>query len=241
MSLVEVFASINKDPKIVYPVLVPNLQGLETAIAAGVKCIAVFLSASETFSQNNINCSIVESYKRVAELMPLAKKHNIMVRGYISCVIGCPFEGEVPINQVVNVAIELANLGCYEISLGDTIGIGTPLKAKKVFNAVAAKVAINSLAAHFHDTYGQALTNIYAVMEEGISIIDSSISGLGGCPYAVGATGNVATEDVVYMLDGMGITTGVNMQSLLNVSKFVSQTLGHKVRSKVAKAMLSKL
>jgi len=221
----EVFKGIDKKDNISYPVLVPNLKGLQKALQVGVKEIAIFSSASETFCQKNIHCSIDESIDRYTEVTEKALTENLKVRGYISCVLGCPYEGEVALNKVADIAHQLNKMGCYEVSLGDTIGIGTPLKAQAMVNSVAKNVEIDQLAVHFHNTYGQALANIYAVLQLGISVIDSSVSGLGGCPYADGATGNVATEEVVYMLNGMGIETGVNMEKLLDVGRYISEVL----------------
>ncbi|WP_027578284.1 hydroxymethylglutaryl-CoA lyase [Bradyrhizobium sp. Ai1a-2] len=223
-----------------FHVLVPNEKGYEASQAAGAKVIAVFASASEGFSRANINCSVAESIERFKPVLARAKADGIKVRGYISCVLGCPFDGEVKPQAVVDVARTLFDLGCYEISLGDTIGVGTPLKAKHLMRAVAGKVPAQNLAMHFHDTYGQALANLYAGMEEGIRVIDSAAGGLGGCPYAPGATGNVATEDVVYMLEGMGIATGVDMDKLLAATNEVSRLLGRRPVSRVANALNAK-
>ena len=236
----EVFNKIDKHQNISYPVLVPNEQGLERAIESGVKDIAVFTAASESFSQKNTNCSIKESLARIEKVIKIAIKNKLNIRGYISCILGCPYEGKISSSNVLEVAKKLNDFGCYEISLGDTIGVGTPLESCKLVETVANNIDINKLAVHFHDTYGQALANIYATMDVGISIIDSSISGLGGCPYAIGASGNVATEEVVYMLHGMGVETGVNFNKLLEVSDFVTQVVGHPSRSKVALAELGK-
>jgi len=224
-----------------FHVLVPNEKGYEAARAAGAKVIAVFASASEGFSRANINCSVAESIERFKPVVERARADGVKVRGYISCVLGCPFDGEVRPSAVVNVADMLWELGCYEISLGDTIGVGTPLKAKALLRAVAGTVPINSLAMHFHDTYGQALANLYAGMEEGVRVIDSAAGGLGGCPYAPGATGNVATEDVVYMLEGMGIATGVDMAKLLAATNAVSRLIGRAPVSRVAAALNAKM
>ncbi|WP_454618919.1 hydroxymethylglutaryl-CoA lyase [Bradyrhizobium cenepequi] len=220
-----------------FHVLVPNEKGYEASQAAGAKVIAVFASASEGFSRANINCSVAESIERFKPVLARAKADGIKVRGYISCVLGCPFDGEVKPQAVVDVARTLWDLGCYEISLGDTIGVGTPLKARHLMRAVAGEVPVQNLAMHFHDTYGQALANLYAGMEEGIRVIDSAAGGLGGCPYAPGATGNVATEDVVYMLEGMGIATGVDMERLLAATNAVSKLLGRPPVSRVASAL----
>lgn len=221
----EVFRGIKKHPGVSYPVLVPNLKGMENAIHAGVEEIAVFGAASETFSQKNIHCSILESLTRFEQVIRLAQQHNIKVRGYVSCALGCPYEGAIDLAAVVYMADQLYKLGCYEISLGDTIGVGTPHKAISLVRAVAQKIPIHCLAVHFHDTYGQALANIYATLEEGISVIDASVGGLGGCPYAPGAAGNVATETVLYMLDGLGIETGVDLKALREVGFFIKKYL----------------
>lgn len=233
----EVMEVINQKKGVRYAALVPNLTGLNRAINANATEVAVFSAASESFTQKNINCSIAESLNRFLPLIEAAKKKNIPVRGYVSTVMGCPYEGEISPEQVASVSREMLDMGCYEISLGDTIGIGTPLKAKKMLEAVAGKVAINQLAAHFHDTYGQALANLYAVLEEGISVIDTSVSGLGGCPYAHGASGNVATEDVLYMLNGLGIHTDIDLDKLVQTSHWISQQIGRPSASKVAQAM----
>jgi hydroxymethylglutaryl-CoA lyase len=223
-----------------FHVLVPNEKGYEAAQAAGAKVIAVFASASEGFSRANINCSVAESIERFKPVLGRARADGIKVRGYISCVLGCPFDGEVEPQAVVDVAKTLSDLGCYEISLGDTIGVGTPVKAKQLMRAVAGDVPVQNLAMHFHDTYGQALANLYAGMEEGVRVIDSAAGGLGGCPYAPGATGNVATEDVVYMLEGMGVRTGVDMEKLLAATNEVSRLLGRPPVSRVANALNAK-
>jgi hydroxymethylglutaryl-CoA lyase len=220
-----------------YPVLTPNLRGFEAALAAGAEEVAIFASASESFSQKNINCSIAESIERFAPICALAQEKRVKVRGYVSCVLGCPYEGAVPFERVAEVAGQLFKLGCYEISLGDTIGTGTPAKAQEMVYTVAKRVSVNHLAAHFHDTYGQALANLLAVMEMGVAVIDSSVAGLGGCPYAKGASGNVATEDVLYMLNGLGIDTGVEMDRLLKASRFISDVLKREPASKVARAL----
>jgi hydroxymethylglutaryl-CoA lyase len=223
-----------------FHVLVPNEKGYEASQAAGAKVIAVFASASEGFSRANINCSVSESIERFKPVLARARADGIKVRGYISCVLGCPFDGEVRPQAVVDVARTLWDLGCYEISLGDTIGVGTPLKARQLLRAVGDDVPVEHLAMHFHDTYGQALANLYAGMEEGVRVIDSAAGGLGGCPYAPGATGNVATEDVVYMLGGMGIRTGVDMAKLLAATNEVSKLLGRPPVSRVASALNAK-
>jgi len=236
----EVLRALAPRPGVRYPVLVPNEKGLAAALAAGAREIAVFGAASETFSQRNINCSIAESLERFRPVVRQALEAGVAVRGYISCVLGCPYEGAVPIAAVVEVARALSEMGCAEISLGDTIGTGTPSQARAMVRAVAGVVPMAHLAAHFHDTYGQALANILAVMEEGIRIVDCAVAGLGGCPYAKGASGNVATEDVLYMLDGMGVETGVDMERLLVASRLVSDALGRPPVSKAARALLAR-
>jgi hydroxymethylglutaryl-CoA lyase len=236
----QVLRGVDHHPDSEFHVLVPNEKGYEAARAAGAKVIAVFASASEGFSRANINCSVAESIERFKPVVERAKADGVRVRGYISCVLGCPFDGEVKPSAVANVADMLWELGCYEISLGDTIGVGTPLKAKALLRAVAGTVPIASLAMHFHDTYGQALANLYAGMEEGVRVIDSAAGGLGGCPYAPGATGNVATEDVVYMLEGMGIETGVDMAKLVAATNEVSRLIGRPPVSRVAAALNAK-
>jgi len=230
----EVLSGIERRPGVTYPVLTPNLKGFERALEAGVTEVAVFGAASEAFSQNNINCSISESVERFRPVIEAAQKNSVRVRGYISCVLGCPYQGEVPLENVVNLAEKMLEMGCYEISLGDTIGIGTPLKAKKMVETVAEKVPVSNLALHFHDTRGQALANIYACLELGVSVIDASVSGLGGCPYAQGASGNVATEDVVYMLHGIGIKTGVDIEKLIETGRFISDVFGRLPQSRVS-------
>jgi hydroxymethylglutaryl-CoA lyase len=235
-----VLRGVDHHPDAEFHVLVPNEMGFEAARAAGAKVIAVFASASEGFSRANINCSVAESIERFKPVVERARADGVRVRGYISCVLGCPFDGEVKPSAVVNVADMLWDLGCYEISLGDTIGVGTPLKAKALLRAVAGTVPVSGLAMHFHDTYGQALANLYAGMEEGCRMIDSAAGGLGGCPYAPGATGNVATEDVVYMLEGMGIATGVDMAKLLAATNAVSRLIGRPPVSRVATALNAK-
>ncbi|MFK3604366.1 hydroxymethylglutaryl-CoA lyase [Pseudomonas sp. AP19] len=232
----EVFAQIQRKPGVTYGALAPNLRGFEDALAAGVKEVAVFAAASEAFSQRNINCSISESLERFAPIMAAAKQHGISVRGYVSCVLGCPYEGEVAPEQVAAVARELYAMGCYEVSLGDTIGTGTAGATRQLFDVVGAQVPRDKLAGHFHDTYGQAIANIYASLLEGITVFDSSIAGLGGCPYAKGASGNVATEDVVYLLNGLGIDTGVDLQALIHAGLQISQVLARPTGSRVAKA-----
>lgn len=235
----QVLEGITKDPNIHYPVLVANMLGLRNAIAAGAKEISVFTAVSETFSQKNINCSIDESMQRIAEIIPEARKHQLRIRGYISCVFGCPYEGDIPATNASELAQKLLNLGCEEISLGDTIGTGTISKVQATIKMVLNTVPLDKLALHFHDTYGQALANILASLELGVSIFDSSVSGLGGCPYAKGATGNVASEDVLYLLNGLNIHTGVDLDKLIIAGKFISDYLDKPMGSKVAIARLA--
>ncbi|MCM2360223.1 hydroxymethylglutaryl-CoA lyase [Pseudomonas sp. SR18] len=235
----EVFAQIQRKPGVTYGALTPNLRGFEDALAAGVKEVAVFAAASEAFSQRNINCSISESLERFAPIMTAARQHGMSVRGYVSCVLGCPYEGTVAPEQVAAVAQELYEMGCYEVSLGDTIGTGTAGATRRLFEVVGAKVPRDRLAGHFHDTYGQAVANLYASLLEGISVFDSSIAGLGGCPYAKGASGNVATEDVVYLLDGLGIDTGIDLEALIRAGLQISKVVGRPTGSRVAKARLA--
>jgi isopropylmalate/homocitrate/citramalate synthase len=236
----EVLAKLKRKQGVRYPVLVPNLQGLEAAEAAGAKDISVFAAASESFSRKNINCSIAESLERFRPVTERARAEGTRIRGYVSCVLGCPYEGEIKPRAVARVAKALTDLGCEEISLGDTIGTGTPLKAKAMIAAVAKDVPLERLAVHFHDTYGQALANILAALELGIGVIDSSVAGLGGCPYAKGASGNVATEDVVYMLNGMGMETGVDLDRLAAAGRSIMKALGRAPTSKVAQALAAK-
>jgi hydroxymethylglutaryl-CoA lyase len=233
----EVYAGITKREGVHYPVLVPNEQGLERALAVGVREIAVFTAASEAFNRKNINAGIDESLARFAPVMARAKDAGVQVRGYVSTVLGCPYQGEVPVADVVRVASALHAMGCYEVSLGDTIGVGTPGKARAMLLAVADAVPMPALAVHFHDTYGQALSNILACLEEGVAVVDSAVSGAGGCPYARGASGNVASEDVVYMLHGLGIDTGVDLQALADTGRWLAQLLGRETGSKVGKAL----
>jgi hydroxymethylglutaryl-CoA lyase len=233
----EVLARLDLESGIHYPVLVPNLQGLDRALSADVREVAVFASASESFSQRNINCSIEESFDRFAPVVEKARGHGLKVRGYVSCVLGCPYEGDVVPQTVAKVASRLFALGCYEISLGDTIGTGTPIKARKLIERVGAQIPVERLALHFHDTYGQALANILACIELGVSAIDSAVAGLGGCPYAEGASGNVATEDVVYMLRGMDVETGVDLDALAAAGRTISRLLDREPASKVARAL----
>jgi hydroxymethylglutaryl-CoA lyase len=233
----EVMAGISRRPGVSYPVLVPNLKGLEAAVAAGAEEIAIFGAASESFSRKNINCSIAESLLRFGEVASEGRRRGLKVRGYVSCVLGCPYEGAIPPAQVAAVARSLIALGCYEVSLGDTIGVGTPAGVQRMIDAVAACVPVEKLAVHFHDTFGQALVNIYCALERGISVVDSSVAGLGGCPYAAGASGNVASEDLVYMLDGLGIETGVDLGALAEAGTFISDWLGRPSGSKVGRAL----
>lgn len=233
----EVFAGIAKKPGVSYPVLVPNLQGYERAREVGASEVAIFTAASEAFNRRNINASIDESIDRFMPVLARARADGVRVRGYVSTVLGCPYQGEVAVADVVRVARRLHALGCYEVSLGDTIGIGTPTKARAMLRAVAGEVPIDALAVHFHDTRGQALANILACLEEGVAVVDSSVSGTGGCPYAKGATGNVASEDVVYMLEGMGIATGIDLGKLVETGLWLSGQLGRATSSRVARAM----
>lgn len=236
----DVYSGITKRPGISYPVLVPNEQGYERARAVGVNEIAVFTAASEAFNQKNINASIDESLARFAPVMERAKADGVRVRGYVSTVLGCPYQGAVPVSDVVRVAKALHAMGCYEVSLGDTIGVGTPGKAREMLKAVAAEVPMPALAVHFHDTYGQALANILACLEEGVAVVDSAVSGAGGCPYAKGASGNVASEDVVYMLHGLGIETGIDLDRLAETGRWLAALLGRETGSKAGKALASK-
>lgn len=235
-----VLRGIRHKPGVNYPVLTPNIKGYDNAVAAGAQEVAIFGAASESFSKKNINCSIDESLERFAPIMEKAAADGVRVRGYVSCVLGCPYEGEIAPATVAHVAETLYNMGCYEISLGDTIGVGTPLKAQRMVGAVAERVPMGKLAAHFHDTYGQALANLLAVMQLGVSTVDSSVAGLGGCPYAKGASGNVATEDVVYMLDGMGIHTDVDLDALAATGRWICEQLGKRPASRVAQALAAK-
>lgn len=232
----QVYAGITKTTGVRFPVLVPNIKGFERAVAAGVREIAVFGAASEAFSQKNINCSIAESLQRFEPVMVAAKNHDIAVRGYVSCVLGCPYEGAIQPTAVATVAAELYAMGCYEISLGDTIGAGTPRAAANMLAECSQSIPIEKLAVHFHDTRGQALANLVACLDLGVSVIDSSVAGLGGCPYAQGATGNVATEDVVYMLHGMGFSTGIDLDRLIETGRFISRKLDRQNNSRVGRA-----
>src|SRR3954470_9713907 len=236
----EVLERVRRKPGVDYPVLAPNLKGFEAARLAGATEVAIFGAASEAFSRKNINCSIAESLERFRPVASEARKYGIKVRGYISCVLGCPYEGEVAPAQVADVAAALYDMGCYEVSLGDTIGTGTPARTKAMIGACAARVPVEKLAGHYHDTYGQALANIYASLEVGVATFDSSIAGLGGCPYAAGASGNVATEDVVYMLNGVGMRTGVDLDKLVDIGAWICGVLGREPSSKAARAIAAK-
>jgi len=231
----EVFKGITQREGVRYPVLVPNEKGMARAVATGAREISVFAAASESFSQKNINCSVEESLARFEPVMAMAKVEGITVRGYVSCVLGCPYEGAIEPAAVAEVAARLHQMGCYEISLGDTIGVGTPDRARDMLAEVADQVPMERLAVHFHDTYGQALANILACVEEGVHVVDASVAGLGGCPYAQGASGNVATEDVVYMLHGMGMTTGVDLLALVEAGHFICDALGRSPASKLGR------
>ncbi len=231
-----VLAQLSPSTTVSLPVLVPNRRGYEAAREAGAKRIAIFAAASQSFSQKNINATIEESFDRFAPVLEAAAQEGISVRGYVSCVLGCPYEGEINLEKVVSVAHRLYDMGCDEISLGDTIGVGTPNKARTMIREVAKAVPMNNLACHFHDTYGQALANLYACLEEGVRIIDSAVAGLGGCPYAAGASGNVASEDVVYMLDGMGLKTDIDLDRLIETAWWIAKALGRPPNSKLAKA-----
>jgi hydroxymethylglutaryl-CoA lyase len=233
----EVLSRIRRAPGVSYPVLVPNLKGLEGAMAAGASEVAVLSAASESFCKKNINCSITESLTRAKAVIDRAAPAGVRVRGYVSCVLGCPYEGDIAPDRVAEVASRLFELGCYEVSLGDTLGIGTPGRAQRMLSAVAHRVPMERLAAHYHDTYGQALVNLYASLEMGLATIDSSVAGLGGCPYARGATGNVASEDVVYLLHGLGIETGVDLGKLIEAGEFICTALGRGTHSRVARAL----
>ncbi len=233
----EVMAGIDLDAGTRHPVLVPNEKGLDRALKAGAREIAVFAAASETFSQKNINCTIAESLERFRQITERAAEHDLRIRGYISCVLGCPYEGEIEPEAVMLVAVGLNELGCHEISLGDTIGVGTPMKARALVELVASEVPVSRLAVHFHDTYGQALANILACLEAGVRIVDSSVAGLGGCPYAKGATGNVASEDVAYMLNGLGLETGVDIDALAKTGQWISDELGRDNNSRAGSAL----
>jgi len=233
----QVMAAIRRKPGVRYPVLTPNIKGFEAALAAGADEVAVFVAASETFSQKNINCSIGESLERARPVAAAAKTKGVRVRGYISCVLDCPYEGEIAPSAVRDVAAALHAMGCYEISLGDTIGTGTPGRTRRLIATVAEVIPVDALAGHFHDTYGQAIANVYAAMEAGVATFDSSVAGLGGCPYAKGATGNVATEDLLYLLEGLDIETGIDMTRLRLAGRYICAFLGRQPASRVARAL----
>jgi hydroxymethylglutaryl-CoA lyase len=237
----EVLAGLKPLPGVALPVLVPNQKGLEAALASGAREIAVFLAASESFSQRNINCSIEESFERIAPVITQALDKGVRVRGYLSCVLGCPYEGEVAPGKVVDLAERLAAQGCYEISFGDTIGVGTAHKARALMSSAVGALGADRVAVHFHDTYGQALANVLACLELGIGVVDSSVAGLGGCPYAKGASGNLATEDLVYMLNGLGVETGISLERLAAAGRAICSVLGKSPASKVSQALAAKL
>jgi hydroxymethylglutaryl-CoA lyase len=236
----EVMAGIERRAGVAYPVLVPNMKGLEAALAAGAKEITVFGAASESFSRKNINCSIAESLERFRPVVAAAKEADVKVRGYVSCVLGCPYQGEVRPTAVAEVAWALFDMGCHEVSLGDTIGTGTPEATKAMIEAVAKRVPLKKIAGHFHDTWGMAIANIYASLELGVSVFDASVGGLGGCPYAAGASGNVATEDLVWLLRGLGIETGIDLDKLVDTAAWLSRELGREPQSRVARALLAR-
>lgn len=236
----EVFAGIERRPGVTYSALTPNMQGLEAAMQAGIEEVAVFAAASESFSQRNINCSIAQSLARFEPVLQTATAHGMRVRGYVSCVLGCPYEGAIEPEQVAAVTRELSAMGCYEVSLGDTMGVGTPGATRDLIETVGRQVPRERLAGHFHDTYGQALANIYASLLEGVAVFDSSVAGLGGCPYAKGASGNVATEDLVYLLNGLGLDPGIDLQRLAQAGQAISRLLGRPCASKVATALAAR-
>jgi hydroxymethylglutaryl-CoA lyase len=233
----QVFAGLTRQAGVTYTALTPNIQGFEAALAAGADEVAIFGAASESFSQKNINCSIAHSLERFEPVIAAAKAKQLKVRGYVSCVLGCPYEGEIAPEKVAEVSKTLLDMGCYEISLGDTIGVGTPVKTQQMLEAVLKHVSADKLAVHFHDTYGQSLANILVALQLGINVVDSAVAGLGGCPYAKGASGNVATEDVVYMLNGMGIETGVDIELLAQAGQRIMAELGRSASSKVAQVL----
>jgi hydroxymethylglutaryl-CoA lyase len=236
----EVLEGIRRKPGVSYPVLAPNLKGFEAARAAGAEEVAIFPAASESFSRKNLNCSIAESLELFGAVAEAARAAGLRVRGYLSCTLGCPFEGEVAPAKVAEIAAALDAMGCYEVSLADTIGVATPAKTRTMIEACAKRVPIERLAGHYHDTYGQALANIYASLELGVAVFDSSVAGLGGCPYAPGATGNVATEDVVYMLNGLGIETGVDLARLAETGQWICAAIGRRNASRVGSALAAK-
>ena len=225
---------------VAYPVLTPNLKGFEAALAAGATEVAVFGAASESFSQKNINCSIAESLERFRPLTDAAQAAGVKVRGYVSCVVGCPYEGAVAPQKVAEVAATLLAMGCYEVSLGDTIGVGNPASVSRMLEAVSKRVPVAKLAGHYHDTYGMAVANVFASLQMGVAVFDAAVGGLGGCPYAAGASGNLATEDLVWLLDGLGISTGIELDALINVAAWISAELGRDPASRVARAVLAK-
>ena len=236
----KVMAAVRGRTDVALPVLVPNMKGFEAAVAAGAKEVAVFGAASEAFSKKNINCTIEESLERFRPVVAAARDADVKVRGYVSCALGCPYQGEVKPTAVADVAWALFEMGCYEVSLGDTIGIGTPGAVKEMIEAVGRRVPIKKLAGHYHDTYGMAAVNIYASLQLGIAVFDSSVAGLGGCPYAAGASGNVATEDVVWLLKGLGIDCGVDLDKLVETGRWISARLGREPASRVARALLAR-
>ena len=236
----EVMAGITRKPGVVYSALVPNMQGFEAALAAGADEVVIFGSASEAFSQKNINCSIAESVERFRPVAEAAKQHKLRLRGSISCALGCPYQGEVPVAAVADIVRRLRDLGCDELDIADTIGVGTPKKTQAVLQAAAREFPLQQLSGHFHDTYGQALANIYASLEVGVAIFHSSVAGLGGCPYAKGATGNVASEDVLYLMQGLGIETGIDLNAVVEAGQFISQHLGRKAVSRAGNAITAK-
>jgi isopropylmalate/homocitrate/citramalate synthase len=237
----DVLAQIKRAPGVTYPVLTPNLLGFQDALAAGAEDIAVFAAASESFSAKNINCTIQESFRRFEEVFAAAHDNNVRVRGYVSCVLGCPYEGYIAADRVADVALQLYEMGCNEISLGDTIGVGNPGSTARLLSAVLKRIPAQDVAVHFHDTYGQAVANVVVALQHGVASVDSAVAGLGGCPYALGASGNVATEDVLYMLNGLGIHTGVDLDAILQISDFITHALGKESASKVASALQSKI
>jgi hydroxymethylglutaryl-CoA lyase len=235
----QVLRQIRRQPDVVYSALTPNVRGMEAALAAGANEVAVFIAASESFSQKNTNCRIDEALERALPVIEMAQAHQVRVRGYVSCVLGCPYEGpDIEPTRVATLTERLLNMGCFEVSLGDTIGTGTPAKARRLIDVISERVAVEQLAAHFHNTYGQALANLFAVLERGVAVIDSSVAGLGGCPYARGATGNIATEDVLYMLQGLGIETGISLQKMVETAAFISQAIDVPIHSNTANALL---
>jgi hydroxymethylglutaryl-CoA lyase len=236
----EVLAGLEPGGDVAYPVLVPNMKGLEAALAAGARQVAVFAAASESFSRRNLNCSIAESLERYAAVVAAARQAGVGVRGYVSCALGCPYEGEVAPRSVADVAAALFDMGCGEISLGDTIGVGTPVRARAMIETVAERVPLDRLAGHYHDTYGMAAANIHASLEAGVAVFDASVAGLGGCPFAPGASGNVATEDVVWLMQGLGIDTGVDLDRLVDTAAWISAQVGRSPGSKVSRALLAK-